>query len=58
MNTQQTLPCYSDFELATAEQLCLERNRDTPNDSDFADAVNLSVKWNNWRIKNNLRPWQ
>lgn len=52
------LPLYTEFEIITAEQLCLERNRYEPNDADYADAVKMAAKWNNYRIKNGLRPWQ
>lgn len=52
------LPLFTEFEIVTAEQLCLERNRDTPNDKDFQDAVAMAASWNNQRIKLGLRPWQ
>ena len=48
------LPLFTEFEIITAEQLCLERNREKPNDVDYADAVKLAAKWNNDRIKNGL----
>lgn len=52
------LELYTEFELITAQQLCLERNRDTPNAQDLADAVKLCARWNMQRMKLNLRPWQ
>lgn len=48
---------YTDFEQVTAKQLCLERNRDTPNDKDLADAVRMARAWNQQRIKLGLWPW-
>ena len=51
------LQLFTEFETITAQQLCLERNRDKPNDADYADAVKLASKWNNYRIKNGLKPW-
>ena len=51
------LPLFTEFEIITAQQLCLERNREKPNDADYADAVKLAAKWSNDRIKNGLRPW-
>ena len=53
-----TLDLFTEFELATAQQLCLERNRDEPTERDLADAVTLAAKWNQQRIKLKLRPWQ
>lgn len=40
------LELYTEFELITAQQLCPERNRDTPNEQDLADAVKLCARWN------------
>lgn len=51
------LNLYTEFEQITAAQLCLERNRDTPNDKDLADAVQMVTRWNQARIKLGLRPW-
>lgn len=51
------LPLYTAFELTTAAQLCLERNRDEPNEQDLADAVKLCARWNMQRMKGGLRPW-
>ena len=51
------LNLYTDFELATANQLCLERNRDEPNETDLADAVEIVTRWNQQRMKLGLRPW-
>ena len=52
------LELYTAFELTTAHQLCLERNRDEPTERDLQDAVKLCARWNMQRIKLNLRPWQ
>lgn len=54
----QLLPLFTEIEQITAEQLCLERNRDKPNDVDCADAVKMMAKWNNYRIENGLKPFQ
>lgn len=51
------LELYTEFELTTAAQLFLERNRDTPNAQDLADAVKLCARWNMQRMKGGLRPW-
>lgn len=51
------LNLYTEFEQTTAAQLCLERNRDTPNDKDLTDAVKMVTAWNQSRIKLGLRPW-
>ena len=53
-----TLPLYTEFELATAETLCLERNRDEPNEQDLNDAVAMCARWNQKRIKMGMRAWQ
>lgn len=52
------LELYTDFELATAQQLAFDRNRDQPNEVDLADAVKLAAKWNQKRIEQGLRPFQ
>lgn len=52
-----SLQLYTEFELITAAQLCLERNRDEPTERDFADAVEMCSKWNQQRIRAGLRPW-
>lgn len=52
------LPLFTEFEIITAKQLCLERNREKPNDVDYQDAVKLAAKWNNDRNKNGLKPFQ
>ncbi len=52
------LPLYTEFELATAETLCLERNRDEPNEQDLNDAVAMCARWNQKRIKMGMRAWQ
>ena len=51
------LQLYTEFELATAHQLCLELNSDEPNEKDLADAVKMVTRWNQARIKDGLRPW-
>lgn len=51
------LKLYTEFELITAGQLCLERGRDEPNELDLADAVKMCSRWNNQRIKLGLKPW-
>lgn len=51
------LELFTEFEIITAQQICLERNREKPNDADYADAVKLAAKWNDTRIKNGLKPW-
>jgi hypothetical protein len=56
--TEFELPLFTEFEIITAQQLCLERNRENPSDADYADAVKLAAKWNNDRIKNGLKPFQ
>lgn len=48
----------TEFELITAKQLCLERNRDEPNDKDIEDAIKMACKWNQKRIKMGLKSWQ
>ena len=53
-----TLNLYTDLELATAQQLCLERNRDEPNELDLADAVKMCARWNRQRIDLELKPWK
>lgn len=55
MNTPELC---TDFELATAAQLCLERNRDEPNEKDLSDAVKMCTRWNMQLIKGGLRPWK
>ena len=57
MRGNHVLELYTEFELITAAQLCLERNRDEPTERDFADAVEMCSKWNQQRIKAGLRPW-
>lgn len=52
------LPLFTEFEIITAQQLCLERNRDKPNQADYDDAVKMAAKWNNCRIKNGLKLFQ
>jgi hypothetical protein len=52
------LPLYTEFERITAETLCLERNRDEPNEQDLNDAVAMCVRWNQKRIKMGMRAWQ
>jgi len=47
----------TEFELVTAEQLCLERNRDEPNEKDIEDAIKMACKWNMKRIKRGLPAW-
>jgi len=49
---------YTELELTTAQQLCLERNRDSPNDKDMADAVKMCARWNRKRIDLELKPWK
>jgi hypothetical protein len=48
----------TEFEQVTAEQLCLERNRDEPNEKDIEDAIKMTCKWNQKRIKMGLKSWQ
>jgi len=48
----------TEFELTTAQQLCLERNRDEPNEKDIEDAIKMACKWNQKRIKMGLKSWQ
>jgi hypothetical protein len=55
---QQPLPLITDFEHSTANQLALERNRDTPSDKDLSDAVRMCSKWNEQRKEIGLRLWQ
>jgi hypothetical protein len=57
-NNQGALALYTDFELTTAAQLCLERNRDTPNDKDLADAVVMCSRWNKQRKERGLVAWR
>jgi len=54
---QQQLPLITDFEQATAHQLALERNRDTPSEKDLADAVKLVANWNKARKQQGLSHW-
>jgi hypothetical protein len=54
---EMTLPLYTEFELATAETLCLERNRDEPNEQDLNDAVAMCARWNQKRINMGMRVW-
>jgi hypothetical protein len=55
---QQPLNLYTQFELTTAAQLCLERNRDEPNDKDLADAVVMCGRWNKQRKECGLVAWR
>ncbi len=55
---EMNLPLYTEFELATAETLCLERNRDEPNEQDLNDAVAMCARWNQKRIKMGVKPWK
>lgn len=48
----------TEFELITAQQLCLERNRDEPNEKDIEDAIKMACKWNQKRIKAGLKSWR
>ena len=48
----------NEFELATAQQLCLERNRDEPNEKDIADAIEMACRWNKQRIERGLKTWE
>jgi hypothetical protein len=43
---------------ATAAQLALERNRDTPSEKDLEDAVRMCSKWNKQRQREGMRLWQ
>jgi len=52
------LPLYTEFEQLTAETLCLERNRDEPNEQDLNDAVAMCARWNQKRINMGMRAWQ
>lgn len=52
------LNLYTDFELTTAHQLCLERNRDEPNEKDLSDAVKMCAGWNRQRMNLELKPWK
>mgnify|MGYP003412446637 FL=1 len=52
------LELYTEFELATAQQLAFDRNREKPNQSDLEDAIKLAAKWNAKRIEQGLRPFQ
>jgi hypothetical protein len=54
---QQPLALYTQFEQTTAAQLCLERNRDEPNDKDLADAVKMCSRWNRQRKERGLPVW-
>ena len=54
---QQHLALYTEFEETTANQLALERNRDTPSEKDMADAVKLAAKWDKQRKQQGLKPW-
>jgi hypothetical protein len=56
-NNQGALALYTQFELTTAAQLCLERNRDTPSDKDLADAVVMCSRWNRQRKERGLPVW-
>jgi hypothetical protein len=57
-SNQGALALYTDFEAATAAQLALERNRDTPSEKDLSDAVRMCSKWNKQRKEIGLRLWQ
>lgn len=52
------LELYTEFEIATAQQLAFERNRDEPNKADLDEAVKLAAKWNKKRQEQGLRPFQ
>lgn len=52
------LNLYTDFEIATAQQLAFERNRDEASEQDLQDAVKLAAGWNNKRLELGLRPFQ
>lgn len=45
------------FERTTANQLCLERNRDKPNERDLQDAVVMVARWNDKREMMGLEIW-
>lgn len=45
------------FELVTAHQLCLDRNRDEPNSEDLQDAIEMAARWNTKRKAMGLEPW-
>lgn len=47
----------TEFELTTANQLCLERNRDEPNERDLQDAVEMVARWNDKRKLMGLEIW-
>ena len=53
-----TLNLFTEFELATAQQLAWERDRDEPNERDLQDAIAMAAKWNQQRIKLGLKPFQ
>jgi len=53
-----TIELYTEFEIATAQQLAYERNRDEPADKDLQDAVKIAAKWNKQRQALGLRPFQ
>lgn len=50
-------PMFSDFELATAQQLALEHGRDNPTAADMQSAVTLTKTWNAKRRAAGLLPW-
>jgi hypothetical protein len=57
-SNQGALALFNDSEQATAQQLALERNRDTPSEQDMADAVGMCARWNLQRVKLELKPWR
>lgn len=52
------LELYTEFELATAQQLAYERNRDETTEQDLQDAIKKAAKWNKQRQQLGLRPFQ
>lgn len=50
-------PMFSEFELATAQQLALEHGRDKPTAADMQSAVSDVKRWNEQRSKAGLALW-
>jgi hypothetical protein len=47
----------TEFELILAQTICLERNRDEPNEEDMRNAIAMACRWNLSRIKRGLKAW-
>lgn len=49
---------FTDFEVATAEQIATGCGRASPNEADMRQAVSLCHRWNRERQASGLPSWQ